>query len=250
MAALIRAERVKRGLSLGKLAAQAGVSTATLSKLERGQRSVTLDLADEVLAALGLRLHVTAEPLWEAVDKAIETGTGRTPAGLVAQWTASVTIDLGAYLTLLAGTRFAVDGMMAAAFQGAPVPVAAMEIAVPADDPGALDDLTAALDRMRADRGTGAWVRSRDPRVKGSPEYRTNHGLLVIRMVSPFGPFLSLEIDPLPRPNMPTMDYSRLKLLKPLTRATVDVMPLGQIEASDSGTRRMLARMRERRALA
>src|SRR5258708_5465206 len=49
MGALVRGQREKRELSLGKLAARSGVSVATLSKLERGQRSVTLDLADRVL---------------------------------------------------------------------------------------------------------------------------------------------------------------------------------------------------------
>jgi transcriptional regulator with XRE-family HTH domain len=244
MGALVRGQREKRELSLGKLAARSGVSAATLSKLERGQRSVTLDLADRVLETMGLRLHVTVEPLWATVDEAIAKAAGRSPAARVAQWRDDGTIDVGAYLTCLQGVRFAIDGMMAAALQGAPVPVTKMEIAVPADDAAALDELTDALDRMTAERGNG-WER-RDPRIKGSPKYRTWHGPLGIRMVSPFGDFLQVDIDPLPEPNMPPMDRSRLKSLKPLTRATVAVVPIMRIEAQDGAVRRMLARMRER----
>jgi transcriptional regulator with XRE-family HTH domain len=244
MGALVRAEREKRELSLGRLAAQSGVSAATLSKLERGQRSVTLNLADRVLETMGLRLYVTVEPLWAVVDEAIEKAAGRSRAERVAQWRDEGTIDVGAYLTCLQGVRFAIDGMMAAALQGAPVPVAKMEIAVPADDSAALDDLTAALERMKAARGTG-WEPF-DPRVKGSSEYRTCHGLLEIRMVSPFDGFLQVDIDPLAEPNLPVMDRSRFKRLRPLTRATVAVVPITRIEAQDGAVRRMLARMRER----
>ena len=165
MGALVRGQREKRELSLGKLAARSGVSAATLSKLERGQRSVTLDLADRVLAAMGLRLHVTVEPLWATVDEAIAKAAGHSPAERVAQWRDDGTIDVGAYLTCLQGVRFAIDGMMAAALQGAPVPVTKMEIAVPADDHVALDDLTAALDAMKAGRGDG-WE-PRDPASRG-----------------------------------------------------------------------------------
>ena len=218
MGALVRAEREKRELSLAKLAGRSDVSVATLSKLERGKRSVTLDLADRVLEAMGLRLHVTVEPLWATVDEAIARSAGRSPAERVAQWRDDGTIDVGAYLTCLQGVQFAIDGMMAAALQGAPVTVTKMEIAVPANDATALDELTGALDAMMAERGAG-WER-RDPRIKGSPEYRTWHGRLEIRMVSPFADFLQVDIDPLPEPNMPVMDRSRHKSLKPLTRVT------------------------------
>ena len=94
---------------------------------------------------------------------------------------------------------------------------------MPADDGTALDDLTAALDRMQAGRGDG-WER-RDPqhqRVRAIPHLAR---LLEIRMVSPFGDFLQVDIDPLPEPNMPPMDRSRFKSLKPLARATVAVVP-------------------------
>ena len=86
MGALVRGQREKLELSLGKLAARSGVSAATLSKLERGQRSVTLDLADRVLEVMGLRLHVTVEPLWTTVDEAIANAAGHSPAERVAQW--------------------------------------------------------------------------------------------------------------------------------------------------------------------
>ncbi|HEX3963783.1 MAG TPA: hypothetical protein VHZ03_45275 [Trebonia sp.] len=65
-------------------------------------------------------------------------------------------------------------------------------------------------------------------------------------MVSPFGDFLQVDIDPLPEPNMPPMDRSQFKSLQPLARATVAVVPIMLIEAQHGAVRRMLARMRER----
>lgn len=55
---LIREERKKQGLTLIDLCDLAGVSYATLSKLENGNPSVRLDILNKVLNTLGLKLWV------------------------------------------------------------------------------------------------------------------------------------------------------------------------------------------------
>jgi ribosome-binding protein aMBF1 (putative translation factor) len=54
--ALVRAERVARGLPQSELAARLGVSRGLLAGLERGDRGVRLDLALQVLIDLGVTL--------------------------------------------------------------------------------------------------------------------------------------------------------------------------------------------------
>jgi transcriptional regulator with XRE-family HTH domain len=237
--AIIRAERVKRGLSVAKLAAEAGVSAATVSELERGRRASTLDLADRVLAAMGLRLHVEAETEWGSIDAAIGDRASRPLSDVVGDWPTDVT----AYVTFLADVPFMVDGLASAALQGVPVPVEALAIAVPADDDDALDRLTIALAAMGTRRGEG--FECRDPRIPGSPRYNSMHGPLDVRLVQPFTPALWVDIDPLPAPRFALLAFLR-ETREPLPRARVAVTPISGVEASDGHVRRVLRRARER----
>ena len=52
----VRAERVRQGLTLEALAAAAGVSRATLSNIERGEHSPSLNSATDVARTLGVSL--------------------------------------------------------------------------------------------------------------------------------------------------------------------------------------------------
>lgn len=56
LGALVRAERVARGLPQTEMAARLGVSRGLMAGLERGDRGVRLDLALRVLADLGIEL--------------------------------------------------------------------------------------------------------------------------------------------------------------------------------------------------
>ena len=56
LGALVRAERVGRGLNQAEMAARLGVSRGLLAGLERGDRGVRLDLVLQVLADLGIEL--------------------------------------------------------------------------------------------------------------------------------------------------------------------------------------------------
>lgn len=59
--AIIKARRIKEGLSLEDLAALTGVGINTLSRLERGVGNTRLNVLLTVTNALGLRLTVTAK---------------------------------------------------------------------------------------------------------------------------------------------------------------------------------------------
>lgn len=55
---LIRRERREQNLTLNDLCDLSGVAYATLSKLEKGNSSVRLDILNKVLNTLGLKLWV------------------------------------------------------------------------------------------------------------------------------------------------------------------------------------------------
>ena len=59
--AVIKARRIKEGVSLEDLAALTGVGINTLSRLERGVGNTRLNVLLTVTNALGLRLTVTAK---------------------------------------------------------------------------------------------------------------------------------------------------------------------------------------------
>ena len=58
---IIKARRIKEGVSLEDLAALTGVGINTLSRLERGVGNTRLNVLLTVTNALGLRLTVTAK---------------------------------------------------------------------------------------------------------------------------------------------------------------------------------------------
>jgi hydroxypyruvate isomerase len=237
--ALIRKAREERRLLVRELAASSGVSAATISAVERGRRAVTLDLADRILAAMGLRLHVETEPEWAAVDAAIEKSARVPLAERLKDWPTDVT----AYLTYLDGIPYLVDGMAAAAMQGVPVPVEALAIAVPRDD-DVLDKLTVVLSDMSVKRGQGFQLR--DPREPGSPRYwHPMHGALVLRLTERYEPVLWADIDPLPEPWFGLID-SNWQQRQPLARARVALTSLDEIEAADGSARRLIQRARDR----
>jgi transcriptional regulator with XRE-family HTH domain len=68
VAANVRMLRARQGLSLGQLAARAGMSTGTLSKLETGAANPTLD----TLATLAAALAVPLAELFAAAHAGIE----------------------------------------------------------------------------------------------------------------------------------------------------------------------------------
>ncbi|WP_230486697.1 helix-turn-helix domain-containing protein [Nocardioides anomalus] len=54
-------ERRARGWSMERLAEEAGVHRTSIGLIERGRRSMTLELADRLAQSLGLRLSALVE---------------------------------------------------------------------------------------------------------------------------------------------------------------------------------------------
>lgn len=249
--AIIRSEREKRELTGTKLAQLAQVSASTLSQLEHGKRAVSLDLADQVLAALGLRLHVGVEPLHDKIDKAIAQCAGRSLSEIVGTWKVSLT----AFATFLDGVPYIIEGPAAAALQGVPVAVDTLGIAIPADDDAAREKFESAMYRIRARRGPDGW-QPLSLRAPGSPRFWTMWwGAVEVRQATKFNPVMWIDIDPLPRLVATTtipgaefdlIDVSTQTEMEPLKRARVAVAPLASIESRDPAMRRLLERTRER----
>lgn len=237
VAAVLRAERESRALSQATLAELAGVSPTTISQLEHGQRASTLDLLDRVLAAMGLRLHLEAEPQFADVDDLIRQAAGRSLTEIVAGWTP----DAAAYFSLFDGIPFVVEGVAAAALQGVPVPVESLDIAVPADDDEALEQLTFKLEAVGATRGD---YENRDPRIPGSPDYRSMHGAVRVRLADSLERSCWVDIDPLPEPAFGVTLFLQ-EAVPPLPRARVAVMPLFRLETGDGRVQRVIQRARE-----
>lgn len=226
---------------MAELGRRAGVSPATVSRIERGQRpAVTIAMADRILAAMGLRLHVETVPLWADVDSAIAEAGRRPLAERIAGWP----IDFAAFIDRFNGLPYLLDGLTSAAVQGAPVMVEEFEMAVPRDDE-VLDRLTFLLGDILARRGES--FEFRDPRQPGSERYLCIAGRFRIRLIEVYQPVLWADIDPLPAPLMRLPSISGLPLPDPLTRARVAVVPLTEIQATDGHAKRVIERMTARR---
>lgn len=235
---IVRAEREKRCLSQAALAAQACVSPATVSAVELGQRATSLDLMDQLLRAMGLRLNVEAEPEFADIDAVIDDVRGRPPAEIISEWEP----DAAAYFTFFIqeDVPFMVDGLAAAALQGAPVKVDILEVVVPDGDDAILDRLAIMLYALGARR---ADYKPADPSLPGEPDYDTHHGRLRLRLVDQFDPVCWVDIDPLPETRLPLLWLLRPR--DPLPSARVAVRPIGQVETANAQVRRVLARTRQ-----
>jgi transcriptional regulator with XRE-family HTH domain len=240
---LIRAERIRRNMTIPQLARLAGVSLGTISKIENGkQAGLTLTMADRILTALDLRLHIETVPLWADIDESIDAEALLPLADRILTWP----LDFEALVTRLDGIPYLLDGLLAAAVQGAPVRVTEFEIAVPRNDEQALDRLTFILTDIVATRGDR--IQSLDPREPGDDYYTCLAGRLRIRLIDRFEPVLWVDIDPLPESEPSLISLYGLELPAPLRKARLAVVPLTEIQAADSRARRIIRRIAQRRA--
>jgi transcriptional regulator with XRE-family HTH domain len=60
---VVRAARLRSGLSQRSLARRAGTSQAAISRIERGLEQPTFERLEQILAGLGLRPGLTLEPI-------------------------------------------------------------------------------------------------------------------------------------------------------------------------------------------
>jgi transcriptional regulator with XRE-family HTH domain len=239
---LIRAARLSRGLTLIDLAELARVSPAAISKIERGKQSaLTVELADRILAAMDLRLHVETVPLWADFDTEIDAASRQSLAERISTWP----FGFSRLVSRLDGIPYLLDGLTAAAVQGVPVQVEELQIAVPRDEK-VLDQLTYVFTDIMARRGEG--MQSRDPREPGADYYTCIAGRIRVRLIDEYRPGLWVDIDPLPGTDedLPSI-YNRPKP-PPLTKVRLPVVPLTEIQVSDSHARRVIERIAARRA--
>jgi transcriptional regulator with XRE-family HTH domain len=69
VARLLRAERLKRGVSMTRLAEQAGLSQQMVSYMERGMRNPTIDVLLRVSGALEIRFDSIIGRAYEITEK-------------------------------------------------------------------------------------------------------------------------------------------------------------------------------------
>ncbi|WP_430497996.1 helix-turn-helix domain-containing protein [Micromonospora trifolii] len=124
LGAAIREQRQSRELSQCELAGLAGVSQATVARIEGGDRAPSIAVLERLLAAMDVQLVVGVEPLDAHLDARIDDLATRPIAERIDE------LGLDELLDQLTDFPQAITGSTAALLQGAPVPVDALEIAL------------------------------------------------------------------------------------------------------------------------
>lgn len=120
----LRRQRELHRLTQTRFAERAGVSQATVARIEAGDRAPSVELLERLFATLGCQVRLRLEPLGRRVDEAI-TALAELPIveRIVESGIPSLAADLDPIPHVFRGTA-------AALLQGAPVPVDAIEIAL------------------------------------------------------------------------------------------------------------------------
>ncbi|AEG43931.1 helix-turn-helix domain-containing protein [Isoptericola variabilis] len=126
---LVRTVRWEAGLTQDVLAARAGVSRTTLTRIESGGRNPSLPMLERILAAAGKQVRIELDPLDADVRAAIAArrASDDPPATVEALLTLAALSDETPNLNT-PPHRF--EGVAAASLLGAPVPVDAVDVAL------------------------------------------------------------------------------------------------------------------------
>ncbi|MGC4794881.1 helix-turn-helix domain-containing protein [Micromonospora saelicesensis] len=124
LGAAIREQRQSRELSQCELAELAGVSQATVARIEGGGRGPSIAMLERLLAAMDVQLVVGVEPLDAHLDARIDDLAARPIAERIDE------LGLDELLDRLTDFPQVITGSTAALLQGAPVPADALEIAL------------------------------------------------------------------------------------------------------------------------
>lgn len=222
---LLRQARGDQGLTQAGLALRAGVSTSTISSLESGRRRLCVDTVQRVLAAMGWQLRVELEPAWAEIDAEIDAAAARTLEERIGAWP----VDLIAFVEWLGDTPFALEGIVAAGLQGAPVPVPHIDVVVH-DTDQVMENLTHiflwGLFANRWDHERRRWGGLHpDPREPGELRWQSPiAGEFRIRFTDDVTPDLHVEVS----------------------GSQIPVVALSRVEAAGGWTGRVLDRMRAR----
>jgi transcriptional regulator with XRE-family HTH domain len=123
----LRRRRQSAGLTQDCLAARAGITQPLVSRVERGLYPATLDLIQCLFDALELELHVEATAAHAELDREIaELASLSTTDRLVG----SLAMEVLQSLRRWGPVPFVVEGALAAALQGAPIPVDDADVAI------------------------------------------------------------------------------------------------------------------------
>lgn len=176
IARVLRAEREAAGLSHADLAARAGVSAATLARVERGTHTPSLDTVERVLAALGLQPVLSTEPV-DDLDAQLDRLAWLPVAERLER------SGLSRLLDSLESLSFVLDGSLAATLQGVPLPIEALEVDITWSDS---DRFTQWLLRRFAyrwhERSEEFRMLDLDPRAPGPHYWQTQFGKIRAHM--------------------------------------------------------------------
>ncbi|MFC0007067.1 helix-turn-helix domain-containing protein [Micromonospora siamensis] len=174
---VIRRQRQLHDLNQRQLAELAGVSQATVARIERGDRSPSLPALERLLAAMDLQLTVGVEELDAHLDARLAEQSARPLAEVLDG------LGLDRIVERLGDLPFLLTGSTAALLQGVPVPADAVEIAVRWRDSARF---TAWLDAAYAQRWSAHWGRFGgvhiEPAEPGEHRWLTRHGELRAQM--------------------------------------------------------------------
>jgi transcriptional regulator with XRE-family HTH domain len=223
LAELIRRERESAGLTPADLAARAGLPAANVTRIERGTLAASLDTAERLFAALGLRLRLSTEALHGDLDADLDAQLDRLAWVPLAERLSRS--GLSHLLDTLDGFAYVVDGALAANLHGVPLPTDALEIAVAWADAEAFNRWLVKRFAYRWHERSGEFrALDLDPRAPGPHFWRTS-----------FGAVRATMCDELP-------DSVEI----PVGERAYRVRPLVEVEPADEEAARLLRRFRER----
>lgn len=122
--ATLRHHRERHGLTQADLATRVATSQATVARIEAGVRAPSVAMLERLFAALGRQVRLHVEPLQHETDQAIAALAAIPVQDRIAG------SGIPALAADLASIPHVFQGAAAALLQGAPVPVAAVEIAL------------------------------------------------------------------------------------------------------------------------
>jgi transcriptional regulator with XRE-family HTH domain len=189
IARVLQAEREAAGISQADLAARAGVSAATLARIERGTHAPSLDMAEKLFAALGLQPVLSTEPL-DDLDAQLDRLAWLPVAERLER------SGLARLLSSLDTIPFVLDGALAATLQGVPLPIDALEVDVTWSD---ADAFTRWLLRRFAyrwhERSEEFRMLDLDPRAPGPHYWQTQFGKIRATMSEELPESVEIKVD-------------------------------------------------------